>query len=132
MSTGDYGWAEAVELLQRAERLHRQFFRRTLVGAQPAWEPPVDVFETDTELYILVALPGVPPEQVQIVEDHGVLIVTGSRPLPSALRPARIHRLEIPYGRFERRLELPGGRYQYVRQELAHGCLLIGLRKLDG
>lgn len=125
-------WAEAVELIERAERLHRQFFRHTLAGhGGPAWEPPVDVFQTERELYVLVALPGVPPEQVRIAQDGGVLVISGSRPLPVSLRAASIHRLEIPYGRFERRIEVPPGRFQLANQELAHGCLLIGLRRID-
>ena len=36
----------------------------------------------------------------------GVLIVSGERPLPAGLQDARIHRLEIPHGHFERRIEL--------------------------
>lgn len=133
MTRRDYDmWSEAVALMERAERLQRQFFRRAAATATgPVWEPPVDMFETENELFILVALPGVPPEQVQIEHEHGALIISGTRPLPAGMRCASIHRLEIPYGRFERRLALPLGRYQYASQELAHGCLLIGLRKLD-
>ena len=133
MRMRDYDmWSEAVALIERAERLQRQFFRRALASANgPVWEPPVDMFETEDQLYILVALPGVPPEQVQVEHEHGALIISGTRPLPDGVRRARIHRLEVPYGRFERRLALPLGRYQYANQELAHGCLLIGLRKLN-
>lgn len=133
MTTRNYWmWAEAVELIERAERLHRQFFRRALAThGGPAWEPPVDVFESEHDLYILIALPGVAPEGVRVVHDTGVVIVTGGRPLPAALRSATIHRLEIPYGRFERRVELPPGRFQFADQEFAHGCLLLGLHKLN-
>jgi hypothetical protein len=49
--------------------------------------------------------------------------------MPVECRNAIIHRLEIPHGRFERRIELPPGQYEFGRQELAHGCLMIGLRK---
>lgn len=52
-------WAEACEMLDRADRLHRQFFRlgrETNRGA--SWEPPVDIFETATDLAVMVALPG--------------------------------------------------------------------------
>lgn len=125
-------WADAVELIERAERLHRQFFRRALAAhGDPAWEPPADMFETEADLYVLIALPGVPPEQIRVTHDGGVLIVSGARPLPAVLRTANIHRLEIPYGRFERRLELPPGRFRFAKQEFAHGCLLLGLNKLN-
>ena len=122
-------WAEAVQVVERAERLHRQFFQCTVSGRGPAWEPPVDVFETDIGLIVLVALPGVPPEQIQIDLEGGVLRVTGIRPLPALLRAATIQRLEIPHGRFERLIELPPGVYETDRQELANGCLAISLRK---
>lgn len=122
-------WAEAVQVIERAERLHRQFFQCTVSSRGPAWEPPADIFETDVGLIVLVALPGVPPDQVRIEMEGGVLRVTGMRPLPPMLRAATIQRLEIPHGRFERQIELPTGVYQTDRQEFANGCLAISLRK---
>jgi HSP20 family protein len=122
-------WAEACAVLDRAERLNRQFFQPR-AARRPSWEPPVDVLETETELWILAALPGVPPEGVEVVIDGGSLIVTAERPMPATTRAGVIRRLEIPYGRFERRIDLPGGRFELARRELAHGCLVLGLRKL--
>jgi HSP20 family protein len=124
-------WAEACELLDRAERLHRQFFvPHRARGRQPTWEPPVDLLETEEELWIVVALPGVAKDQLDVLVESGVLIVTGERPMLGRSRGTVIHRLEIPYGRFERRIELPSGRYDVVRRELVDGCLTLGLRKL--
>ena len=42
---------------------------------------------------------------------------------------AAIHRLELPQGRFERRVALPPGRYDSVRRTIVNGCLFITLRK---
>jgi HSP20 family molecular chaperone IbpA len=124
-------WAEACESLNRAERLHRQFFVwQGVQKRQPTWEPPVDFLETDKELRIYVALPGVAKEQLEVLVDQGVLIVSGERPMPGRARGTVIHRLELPYGRFERRIELPPGRYDVVERELIDGCLTLGLRKL--
>jgi HSP20 family protein len=124
-------WAEACELLEEAERLHRQFFVPARSRSKgPTWEPPVDVLETEDELSILVALPGVVPDQVKVVIDDGTLIVTGVRPMPGHSRSVMIRRLEIPYGRFERHIELPAGRYEIGRRDLADGCLVLTLRKL--
>ncbi len=126
---GTWMWIEACELLDRAERLHRQFFQLGRSQARrPTWEPPVDVFETDRDLWILVALPGVEPDQVEVVIDTDMLIVTGERRIPVASR-AVIHRLEIPYGRFERRIRLPSVPAGVGRRELLNGCLLLTLRK---
>jgi HSP20 family molecular chaperone IbpA len=117
--------------LERAERLHRQFFvPQGTQRRQPTWAPPVDLLETEQELSICVALPGVGKEQLQVLVEDGVLVVTGERPMPGRSRGTVIHRLELPYGRFERRIELPPGRYDVVRRELVDGCLTLGLRKL--
>lgn len=124
-------WAEAAELLGQAERLHRQFFRLA-VAAPTAWEPPVDMFEDERELVIVVAMPGVAAERVQVIQDDGALVVRGTRPLPFGSSGHRVRQLEIPYGAFERRLPLPAGRFEVSAPELAQGCLTLRLRRLGG
>lgn len=122
--------AEAVDSLARAERLHQQFFslRPSTGSREPSWEPPIDVLETDREILILVALPGVDPDQVEAVIDSGTLIISGHRVLPVELCNARIHRLELPQGRFERRIVLPAGRYA-VSRFAVNGCVALRLSK---
>jgi len=124
-------WSEAVEMLARAERLHREFFRPAqAVSRLPTWEPPIDMLETEDAVLVLVALLGVDPATVD-AEIHGSdLVVSGVRVLPSELRRAVIHRLELPQGRFERRVRLPAGRYAGVRRASVHGCLAITLEKV--
>ncbi len=122
-------WSQACDMLARAERLQRQFFQLQRSRLAPAWEPPVDVWETDLELVILLALPGVAPEDVEAVIEDGDLVVAGIRSVPAELTDALIHRLELPQGRFERRLPLPAGRYDRVEREFVHGCLHVRLRK---
>jgi HSP20 family protein len=121
-------WAEACEALARAERMHRQFFRLGLLDSRPLWEPPVDMFETEDELWIIVALPGVEAAQLEIGLADGSLIIAGTRSSPLR-QTAILHRLEIPQGRFERRIPLPEGRFELSRRELDHGCLTLVLLK---
>ncbi|MGZ3330308.1 MAG: Hsp20/alpha crystallin family protein [Xanthobacteraceae bacterium] len=133
MSTKDpVNWmlSEAIDSLARAERLRQQFFSlQSRAGSrEPRWEPPNDVLETDREILILVALPGVDPEHVEAVIENGTLIVSGHRVLPAELRNARIHRLELPQGRFERRIALPTGRYA-VSRFAVNGCIVLRLAK---
>ena len=125
-------WSQAWSVIEQAERLQRQFFR--LSGArhgQPAWEPPVDVFEDEREIVVVVAMPGVPPERVEVASEPGALVVRGTRALPLAGGRHRLRQLEIPYGAFERRIVLGGGRYEIGRPELSQGCLVLRLRKLE-
>ena len=126
----DWMLSEAIQALARAERLHRQMFQPPSATRRPAWEPPVDVLETEQEVLILIALPGVAPDQVEAVIEDGTLVVSGRRVLPPQLRTAVIHRLELPQGRFERRIPLPPGRYDAVRRVAGDGCLIISLRKV--
>jgi HSP20 family molecular chaperone IbpA len=125
-------WAEACDMLARAERMHRQFFEPGRSASRlPLWQPPVDVLETGGEVLVMVALPGVDPAAVEAIIEDGALRVAGQRLLPPELRSAAIHRLELPQGRFERRIPLPPGRYSAaVRHSMVNGCLLVRLDKL--
>ena len=126
----DWMWGEALGALARAERLQREMFR--IAGppnAGPRWEPPVDVLETDDLVVVIAALPGVREAALSLAIDSGCLVIQGERTLPEALRTAVIHRLELPQGRFERRVPLPKGRYDQIHRQTLNGCLVVSLRK---
>jgi HSP20 family protein len=118
-------WAQACAAIERADRLRRQFFHQ----ATPHWEAPADVFETDQALIILIALPGVELDTIAVTLSAGVLTVKGERLLPRELDNARIVRMEIPYGHFERRIELPPVPFELSGRHLANGCLMLRLLK---
>lgn len=125
-----YMWAEAFDLLERAERLQRQFFRFGASGsATPRWEPPVDVIETRDRLLVMVALPGVKADCIEIAAESGALTVRAVRAAPLGADTRAIRHLEIPYGRFERRITLPAGLYELASNEYTDGCLYIALTK---
>ena len=127
---GDWMWAQACDMLEEAERMHRRFFRLAPATAtQAAWEPPVDVFEDEREIVIVGAMPGVSAERVHVVHERGTLIVRGERPLPFTGRRLAVRQLEIPYGAFERRIQLPQGRFDVGVPELTHGCLVLRLSR---
>lgn len=122
-------WAEALELLRGTERLQRRFFQ---IGAAeaPGWEPPVDLYETGDGLTLCVALSGVAADELEVSLESGNVVVRGERAFPVEYQRAIIYRLEIPYGRFERRIVLPAGGYELVDRRLENGCLTLGLRRL--
>jgi HSP20 family molecular chaperone IbpA len=123
-------WAEACEIVDQADRLRRQFFRPSVINVrQPTWEPPIDVYETRHEFKIMIALPGVAPEQLSVILEGNHLTVTGKRHLLVSSE-SHIRRLEIPYGRFERHIEIPAGHFEIGTREFVNGCLLISLRRI--
>ena len=124
-------WSETVDLLEQAERLQRQFFRLATTGTreQPQWEPPVDVYISDDQLLVEVALPGVPLERMQLEIRRGEIVIRGERALPRRPEGLAIQRLEIPYGRFERRLALGDGHWELVARNAVNGCLQLLLAR---
>jgi HSP20 family protein len=123
-------WARACELLERAERLQRQFVRYIGPGVDVAvWEPPVDVQESADELAFSFALPGVEPDQIVVSLDGEALTVSAIRPVRLAHRRAVIRRLEIPHGRFVRRVPLNGPAMRLVESRYANGCLEVRLAR---
>jgi len=124
-------WSEALQMLARAEQLHRQVFNPPHASQRGInWEPPTDVLETQDAVLVFVALPGVDPDKVKLVIHEGGLMIAGERVLPQELRTATIHRLELPQGRFERHIPLPAGRYETPRSAVANGCLVVRLAKV--
>ena len=118
-------------MLARAERLQRQFHHLGPADDRGfSWAPPLDVLETEAQVFVLVGLPGVDPDTVVAAIDGDGLVIAGDRSLPDEIGLAIIHRLELPHGRFERRISLPAGRYSNVQRASAHGCLVITLNKV--
>lgn len=123
-------WAEAFDLLEQAEGLQRQFFRYGAPSAAaPRWEPPVDLVETDDRVLLTVALPGVSPARIEVEALPGALTIRAARPAPFDVRARIVRRLEIPFGIFERRVDLPPGRFEIVAREFIDGCLCIALTR---
>ncbi len=126
----DWMWLQAIEMLEKAERLNRLFFQIQRSRARlPAWEPPVDIVETLDELHVTAVLPGIRAEHVEVVIEGGMVRIAGERPPPVLPSTTQIHQLEIPYGRFERRIHLPPGRYELLDSEYRRGCLRLSFRK---
>ena len=117
-------------MLERVEQMHRQIFRPDFATMQvAAWQPPIDVYETADSLGVLVALPGVETQDIDVSVRQGILLIAGTRHLPGIVRSAAIQRLEIPYGRFERKIRLPTGVFELGQPKFSNGCLLVTLAK---
>jgi len=129
----DWMWAQACAMIDEAERMHRQFFRLGVSErTQAVWEPPVDVFEDDSEIVVVVALPGVAAEAVEVRMEAGAMLVRAQARFPFVGPHHVVRRLEIPYGQFERRIPLPLTALEAATRESANGCLVLRLRKSTG
>ena len=72
------------------------------------FRPQVDAYRTadPPQLTIVVELPGVDPEGVQVVVDDHRLLIAGERPRPRVDGP-QWQQMEIEYGPFQRTIGLP-------------------------
>jgi HSP20 family molecular chaperone IbpA len=123
-------WTMACEMIDRAERLHRQFFQPVTAPVHDlCWEPPVDITETDSEVLITVALPGVDRGAVKVTVDTDRVLVEGFRGPSEMPRGNLVHRLEIPYGKLGRQITFPAARHQLGQSEFANDCLVLKLSK---
>lgn len=124
----NFMWGEALQLLEQAERLQKAFSRPN--ESEQAWEPPIDVLETSEALFVHVALPGVPADAIVVGLESDGLTISAVRGFPVTARGARLHRVEIPYGRFFRRVPLPIPRLEPAGRSFIDGCLTLAFRKI--
>jgi HSP20 family protein len=122
-------WAEACALLEQAERKHRQFFELLAAPtADPVWEPPADIFADGSHLTVVVALPGARADDVTVQITATGLQIDTTVPPPAVGAAMSVVRLEIPYGRMRRRIDLPPGRYALIERRLDRGYLHLRLQ----
>ncbi len=125
-----YGWMwlRALELADEAERLHRRFLEYIGPGTDAVhWEPPVDIHETDEGFILLFALPGVAPEDIEVRLERTALVVSALRRVTLPHAGALIRRLEIPHGRFVRKVALSGPPLRIADSHYINGCLEVRL-----
>jgi HSP20 family protein len=96
-------------------------------GLRPGFRPQVDCYRTEEpkEITVLVELPGVDPETVEVVVADGALVVSGSRERPRC--PGLVYQqMEMEYGPFRRQIPLG----ESVDVAAAHAACERGILKI--
>ena len=120
-------WAEACARLDEAERRHRHFYELLATPSAPVWEPPANIVAHGREVEVTLALPGARAEDVVAkITPSGLLIETTVAP-PEFRSGGEVIRMEIPYGRMRRRIDLPAGAYALLELRLERGYLFLRL-----
>ena len=126
---------------QRMDELFTESFkagrRRTdsheTTGPSKPWEPFMDIWESGDSWLLIVDLPGVRYEdlQVELAENH--LTVKGTRKPLSAHEGMEAVQIERPQGAFLRTFVLPGNiREETIKAELKQGVLTVVIAKEPG
>ena len=96
------------ELQQQIQELFNDLWQvPRFSGLRNGFRPEIDCYRTEepTAYHIVVELPGIDPEQVQIVVHGRTVVVAGVRERPG-LAGARVMQMELDYGPFQRQLQL--------------------------
>jgi HSP20 family protein len=105
-------WDPLRDLLNLQEKMNRLFedslaATRADPGAPvSAWTPAADVYETPDGFVVLMDLPGLSADDVEIHVDGERLVVRGERHPADTTRPESFHRVERSYGVFRRVFQL--------------------------
>jgi HSP20 family protein len=70
-------------------------------------------------------------EDIKIALDASGVAISALRRFPCRDDASRVHRIEIPFGRFERRLGLPLDALELSGKSLADGVLTLTFRKKE-
>jgi HSP20 family protein len=97
-----------------------------------AWIPAVDIRETDDAVTLLVDLPGMKKEDVQLTLENNILTVSGERRFEGKEQNESYHRIERAYGAFTRSFTLNHNvQSDKVQASFHEGVLEITLPKQE-
>lgn len=109
------------------DELFRDFFTR---GESEIIEPSADVAESNGDVTIKMAIPGVDKDQIHISVDNGVLDVHGETRKETEEKKKNYYRQEIRYGAFRRAITLPTAvDVDKANANMKDGMLIITLPK---
>jgi HSP20 family protein len=98
---------------QEMDRMFDEFATGSMLApfdkGWPAFEPRVDVVETDQEVKVTAELPGLDAEDVDLTLSHNVLTIKGEKQHEHEEKGENYFRAERSYGSFQRSLALPQG-----------------------
>ena len=72
-----------------------------------AFNPQIDVAETDTAYELTADLPGLTDEDIQVELADNVLTLKGEKKTETEHKDKQVYRMERSYGSFQRRIALP-------------------------
>jgi HSP20 family protein len=121
-------------LRHEVDSIFDNFFRGfgfdQLESSFPAFNPKVDVTETEKEIKIYAELPGMDEKDIEVCLEKDTLVIKGEKKQESEQKEKDYHRVERTYGTFSRRIHLPVEvETDKIDAKLKKGVLTIHLPK---
>ncbi len=129
-------WEPAREMMTLREAMDRLFddaFTRPLSLSGGNWSiPAVDMYQTDNEVVVKAALPGIKADEVQLNVTGEVLTIKGETKQENETKEKAYHIREQRWGTFERSIVLPTEVVaDKAKADFENGILTIALPKAE-
>ena len=132
-------WEPSREMMTLREAMDRLFddaftrpFSIMREGGSNWSSLPIDMYQTDNEVVVRAALPGIKPDEVQINVTGDILTLKGEMKHEEEKKDKSWHIREHRWGAFERSITLPTGVISdKARAEFDNGILTITLPKSE-
>ena len=118
------------ELLEMLMSDHTPAKHQIKMKTSFGWEPPMDVFDTDTEFVVIMDIAGMDRRDISVFTDGNILRISGVRKdiIPGGKK--QFHSLEIQVGPFQRLIGIPVPvDNDSVATDYSNGLLEIRLKK---
>lgn len=123
---------DLLDIQERMNHLFDEFFVRSRDSGDISgrWLPPVDIYETESEVVLLAEVPGMDENDVDIEISDNVITIRGRRKRRPGREDEHIYCLERAHGPFMRAFNLPGEvDRDSVKASLRQGLLKVVLPK---
>jgi len=105
-------------------------FSKRGVTTRTGWAPPLDVSETDENIFVKAEIPGVEPKDIDISISGDTLTIRGEKKAEKEEKGKNYHFVERSYGNFSGSVVLPTSvKFEQVKAEYKKGILEITLPK---
>ncbi len=123
---------EMMTLREAMDRLFDEAFTRPLSTGGGLEMPSIDMYQTNNDVVVKAALPGINPDDVNINVSADVLTLKGNYKQEDEIKDAQYHIREHRHGMFERSIMLPSSiQPDKARAEFDKGILTITLPKTE-
>ena len=95
------------ELLEMLMSEHTPGKHQIKMKTSFGWEPPMDVFDTETEFVVIMDIAGMNRKDISVFTDGHVLRISGIRKNIIPAGKKQFHSLEIQVGPFQRLIGIP-------------------------
>jgi len=114
-------------IIYESEQYHYFNNHKTFICDESlGWRPRVDVYEIKDELFIVVDMPYVEPENLEVVINEDYIVLKGIRDQIGTDKKRHYYKMEIDFGPFERVINLPEKIIvSSIKQSYKKGFLII-------